>query len=60
MVEKNLMENVHLPIDGRIETSGGVILKSIDGKVTLDHTFDGILQREKDKIRRKVGRILFS
>ena len=58
--DKTIAEGMGIPIDGHIETSGGVILKSIDGKVTLDHTFDGILQREKDKIRRKVGRILFS
>jgi len=32
----------------------------MDGKITLNHTFDGILKREKDKIRIKVGKMLFS
>lgn len=58
--DKKIAEGIGIPIDGRIETSGGIILKSIDGRITLDHTFDGILKREKEKIRRKVGRILFS
>ena len=58
--DKTMAGDLGIPIDGHIETSGGVILKSVDGRVTLDHTFDGILQREKSKIRRKVGKLLFS
>ena len=58
--DKKIAQELGLTVDGRVETSGGVIIKSIDGKVTLDHTFDGILKREKEKIRRKVGKILFS
>ena len=58
--DKKIAQELELTVDGRVETLGGVIIKSIDGKVTLDHTFDGILKREKEKIRRKVGKILFS
>jgi len=58
--DKRIAEDMGISIEGRVETSGGIILKSIDGKVILDHTFDGILKREKDKIRRKIGRVLFS
>ena len=58
--DKKIVEDLGLSIEGRIETSGGIILKSADGRVTLNYTFDGILKREKDKIRRKVGKILFS
>lgn len=58
--DKKIAEDMGIPIDGHVETSGGIILKSIDGKIILDHTFDGILKRDKEKIRRKVGRILFS
>ena len=58
--DKTIAKDLGLTVDGRIETSGGVIIKSIDGRVTLDYTFDGILKREKGKIRRKVGKILFS
>ena len=57
--DKRIAENLGLTIGGRVESSGGVVLKSTDGKVTLDHTFDGILKREKDKIRIKVGKTLF-
>ena len=58
--DKKIVEDLGLSIEGHIETSGGIIIKSADGRVTLDYTFDGILKREKDKIRRKVGKILFS
>lgn len=49
-----------LTITGNIEVSGGVILKSSDGKITLDNTFEGILGRKKDEMRRRVGKLLFS
>ena len=42
-----------------IEALGGVIIRSIDGKVTMDNTFDGILERRKEEIRKKVGLMLF-
>jgi len=58
--DKKIAEQLGIKIDGTVESSGGVVLKSADGKVTLDHTFDGILKREKDKIRIKVGKLLFS
>jgi len=58
--DKTIAEELVIPIDGIIESSGGIIVKSVDGKLTLDYTFDGILKREKDIIRRKVGKILFS
>ncbi len=58
--DKTIAEELGLSIEGRIETAGGVIIKSIDSRVTLDYTFDGILKREKGRIRRKVGKILFS
>jgi V/A-type H+-transporting ATPase subunit E len=57
---KKIATELGLKIDGYIESSGGVVLKSTDGRITLDHTFDGILKRKKDKIRPTVGQILFS
>ncbi|MCK4902307.1 MAG: V-type ATP synthase subunit E, partial [Thermoplasmatales archaeon] len=57
---KKIAEHLGVQIDGYVEASGGVVLKSQDGRVILDHTFDGILKREKDKMRRKVGKLLFS
>jgi len=58
--DKQIAKNLGLSVSGNIESAGGVILKSADGRVTLDHTFDGILKRDKDKIRIKVGKLLFS
>jgi len=58
--DKKIAEDLGIHVDGFTESSGGVILKSKDGRIVLDHTFDGILKRDKDKIRRKVGNILFS
>ena len=57
--DKKVAEALGIKIDGRVESSGGVILKSMDGRIVLDYTFDGILKREKEKIRRNVGKILF-
>ena len=59
-IDKKIAESRGLPLIGKTETAGGIILKSTDGKITLDHTFDGILKRKKDEIRRKVGKLLFS
>jgi vacuolar-type H+-ATPase subunit E/Vma4 len=58
--DKKIAESMGLRIIGNIESTGGIILKSSDGKITLDNTFEGILKREKDKIRVKVGKLLFS
>lgn len=58
--DKKIIEKLGLKTKGTIEASGGVKLVSKDGKVTLDYTFDGILKRDKHKIRNKVGRLLFS
>ncbi len=59
-VDKKIAEELGLPLSGNIETCGGVKIKSDDGRIILDYTFDGILHREKDKIRIKVGKLLFS
>ena len=58
--DKKIAGDIGLNVVGTVESSGGVVLTSSDGRVTLDHTFDGILKREKDKIRIKVGKLLFS
>ena len=59
-IDKEIAKDLHLDVIGNVEASGGIILKSADGRITLDHTFDGILKREKDQIRIKVGKLLFS
>ena len=58
--DKSFVSKQGLNVGGMHEASGGVVIKSADGKVTLDNTFDGILKREKNKIRIKVGKLLFS
>jgi V/A-type H+-transporting ATPase subunit E len=58
-IDNEIAEGMGLKISGTVETSGGVVLKSADGKITLDHTFDGILERKKNEIRIKVGMLLF-
>jgi len=59
-IDKQIAKDLHFEVIGNIEASGGIMLKSGDGRITLDHTFDGILKREKDQIRIKVGKLLFS
>jgi V/A-type H+-transporting ATPase subunit E len=59
-IDKKIAQDLQVDVSGSLESSGGVVLKSADGKVTLDHTFNGILKREKHKIRIKVGKLLFS
>jgi len=58
--DKKIAEDLKLKVEGNIDSSGGIILISVDDRITLNHTFDGILKRDKDKIRIKVGKLLFS
>jgi len=58
--DKKIAESMGLEVIGIIDASGGVILQSKDRKITLNNTFDGILKREKNKIRIKIGKMLFS
>ena len=58
--DKEIVRNLGLNATGNVDASGGIILKSGDGQITLDNTFDGILERKKDRIRIKVGKLLFS
>ncbi len=58
--DKKIVQDMGLNITGNVEASGGIIILSKNGKITLDHTFNGILKREKDRIRIKVGKLLFS
>ena len=59
-IDREIAESMGVKVYGTVETAGGVVIKSGDGRITLDHTFDGILKRKKDEIRRKVGKLLFS
>lgn len=59
-IDKEIAQDMGLKISGSVEVSGGIILKSADGKITLDHTFDGILKRKRNEIRIKIGNLLFT
>jgi len=59
-IDKNIADKLGIKVTEKIDTTGGIILKSINGKITLDNTFEGILEREKGRIRIKVGKLLFS
>lgn len=59
-IDRKIAKSMGLKVTGTVEASGGVILKSGDGGINLDNTFEGILKRKKDEIRIKVGKLLFS
>ena len=58
--DKKIAKELGVTVDGTVESSGGVVIRSSDGKIILDHTFEGILDREKNKIRIEIGKLLFS
>ncbi|MFH1100696.1 MAG: V-type ATP synthase subunit E family protein [Methanobacteriota archaeon] len=47
-------------VEGTVNASGGIILKSADGKISIDYTFEGIMKRKKDDIRIHIGKQLFT
>jgi V/A-type H+-transporting ATPase subunit E len=42
-----------------IQATGGVLVRTMDGKVEIDETFDGRMKREFDALRVKVAKVLF-
>ena len=59
-IEKIMAQRMNVPVYGKIKSIGGIILQSQDGQINLDNTFDGIMAREKNRIRIMVGKLLFS
>lgn len=58
--DKKITNKYKLKVIGQMNSLGGLILISKDEKITLDYTIEGIIKREKDKIRIKIGKILFN
>lgn len=58
--DKKIAQDLDIPVTGTIDATGGVVLQSKKGTITIDNTFEGILKREKHRIRVKVGRLLFT
>ncbi|MEM0492887.1 MAG: V-type ATP synthase subunit E [Candidatus Thermoplasmatota archaeon] len=58
--DRKVAENEHVIVKGTTKGIGGVVVLSSDERVSVDYTFDGLLKRMKDDLRRKVGGMLFS
>lgn len=58
-LDKQLASEMNIEVTGETGASGGVILQSEQGTITIDNTFEGILKREKQRIRVTVGQLLF-
>lgn len=58
--DKKITNKYKLKVIGKTNSIGGIILISNDGKITLDYTIESIIKREKDRIRIKIGKILFN
>jgi len=43
----------------RIAASGGALVKTLDGGVVLDNTFEAILKRSEKDLRLKIAKVLF-
>lgn len=59
-LDKTIAQRHNIPVKGDIEASGGILLVSEDGRITINNTFEGILKRKKETIRVQVGKLLFS
>lgn len=57
--DKKIVKKYELKILEKINSIGGIILISGDNNITLDYTIEGILKREKDRIRIEIGKTLF-
>jgi V/A-type H+-transporting ATPase subunit E len=59
-IVKKIPSALNVAVDKNfLNTTGGVVIKSKDGKIRVDNTFDGILSRNRDRLRKEVAEILF-
>ncbi|MCG2826685.1 MAG: V-type ATP synthase subunit E [Thermoplasmatales archaeon] len=59
-VVKKIASSLNVGIDKNfLNTIRGVIIESKDGKIRVNNTFDGILSRNKESVRKEVAEILF-
>jgi V/A-type H+-transporting ATPase subunit E len=59
LLDADIAKQQGIPVQGSIQSIGGIILQSQDGKITIDNTFERILDRKKDELRIHVGKLLF-
>jgi len=58
--DKIIANNLNLKVAGTVDTVGGFVAVSSDERIKINNTFEAIINRKKDKIRAKVGKIFFS
>lgn len=59
-IVKKIASVLNVAVDEKgLATAGGVVIKSKDGKIRVDNTFEGIISRNKDVLRKDVAEILF-
>lgn len=58
-IDKTIAKNLGLNVAGPVDAVGGFVVVSNDERIKLNNTFEGIINRKKDKIRVTVGKILF-
>jgi V/A-type H+-transporting ATPase subunit E len=58
-IDKVIAKNLGLEVSGKVDAIGGFVVVSNDKRIKINNTFEGIINRKKDKIRAKVGNILF-
>lgn len=56
--DRSIAQKLGIEVKGEREGIGGVILKSADGRMEIDLTFDFMLESERDTIRRMIARKL--
>jgi len=58
-VDEDIAASLDVPVEGNIDSIGGVIVKSTDGARQLDETFEAILERRMGDIRILMAEHLF-
>ncbi len=57
--DRDIAKQENLAVQGSLKSIGGILMQSADGKITIDYTFERLLDRKKDEIRIQVGKLLF-
>lgn len=58
-IDKEIAKQEAVAVQGTVKSIGGIVLHSADGAITIDNTFERLLDRKKDEIRIHVGKLLF-
>ncbi len=58
-IDEDIAASLDVPVDGRVDSIGGVVVKSKDGSRQLDETFESLLERRMEDIRILMAEHLF-